>query len=49
MTSPDRAATMPAMVGMVAALSGLMFSAQLERFAKSQARRAADQLALAHE
>jgi biopolymer transport protein ExbB len=42
-------ATLPTMAGMVAALSGLMFSAQIERFAKSETQRVADRLELAHE
>ncbi len=42
-------ATLPTMAGMVAALSGLIFSAQLERFAKSARQRVADRLELVHE
>ncbi len=42
-------ATLPTMAGMVAALSGLIFSAQLERFAKSARQRVADRLELGHE
>jgi len=37
-------ATIPTMAGMVAALSGLIFSVQLDRYAKLQAKRAADRL-----
>ena len=35
-------ATLPTMAGMVAALSGLLFSAQLGRFVKTEAQRVAD-------
>ncbi len=42
-------ATLPTMAGMVAALSGLMFSAQIERFVKSEVQRVADRLELIHE
>ncbi len=42
-------ATLPTMAGMVAALSGLMFSAQLQRFAKTERHRIADRLELVHE
>lgn len=38
-------ATLPTMAGMVAALSGLIFSAQLERRAKREGRRMAERLA----
>jgi biopolymer transport protein ExbB len=37
-------ATIPTMAGMVAALSGLYFSVQLQRFAKDQSERLADQM-----
>lgn len=37
-------ATIPTMAGMVAALSGLYFSVQLQRFAKHQGERLADQM-----
>jgi biopolymer transport protein ExbB len=37
-------ATLPTMAGMVAALSGLLFSIQLERFAHHETERLADQL-----
>lgn len=42
-------ATLPTMAGMVAALSGLIFSAQLERFANTARQRVADRLELGHE
>jgi biopolymer transport protein ExbB len=42
-------ATLPTMAGMVAAISGLMFSAQIERFVKAEVERVADQLELAQE
>jgi len=41
-------ATLPTMAGMVAALSGLLFSAQLERRAKREAQLMADRLVIAH-
>ncbi|MAI79185.1 MAG: biopolymer transporter ExbB [Deltaproteobacteria bacterium] len=37
-------ATIPTMAGMVAALSGLYFSVQLQRFAKDQGEKLADQM-----
>ncbi|MBW2274292.1 MAG: MotA/TolQ/ExbB proton channel family protein [Deltaproteobacteria bacterium] len=37
-------ATLPTMAGMVAALSGMIFSIQLERFANQETERLADQL-----
>lgn len=37
-------ATIPTMAGMVAAISGLIFSSQLERFARDQAATVADRL-----
>ena len=37
-------ATLPTMAGMVAALSGMLFSIQLRRFARSESERVADQL-----
>jgi len=40
-------ATLPTMAGMVAALSGMLFSIQLRRFAQSEAERVADSLQLA--
>jgi biopolymer transport protein ExbB len=42
-------ATLPTMAGMVAALSGLIFSAQLDRFAKAESHRVADRLEIVHE
>ena len=41
-------ATIPTMAGMVAALSGMLFSIQLERFAEDETQRVADQLELVH-
>ena len=41
-------ATLPTMAGMVAALSGLIFSVQLERRAKREGRRMSDRLAITH-
>ncbi len=41
-------ATLPTMAGMVADLSGLLFSAQLDRRAKREARRMADRLVVTH-
>ncbi len=40
-------ATLPTMAGMVAALSGMLFSIQLERFARHETERVADQLEMA--
>jgi biopolymer transport protein ExbB len=42
-------ATLPTMAGMVAALSGMLFSIQLERFARHESERVADSLVLAEE
>ena len=42
-------ATLPTMAGMVAALSGMLFSIQLERFARDESDRMADSLELVHE
>ena len=42
-------ATLPTMAGMVAALSGLMISVQLERFARAERQRVADRMELLHE
>jgi len=42
-------ATLPTMAGMVAALSGMLFSIQLERFARHESERVADSLELVHE
>ena len=41
-------ATLPTMAGMVAALSGVIFSAQLQRRAKREAQKMADRLVIAH-
>ncbi len=41
-------ATLPTMAGMVAAISGMIFSVQLSRFAKDEAERVADSLELDH-
>ena len=41
-------ATLPTMAGMVAALSGMLFSIQLERFAEDEKQRVADSLELEH-
>jgi biopolymer transport protein ExbB len=41
-------ATLPTMAGMVAALSGLIFSVQLERRAKREGRLMADRLSIQH-
>ncbi len=44
MASGVSLATIPTMAGMVAALSGLYFAHQLERFAKTEVQKASDQL-----
>ena len=49
MASGVSKATLPTMAGMVAALSGMLFSIQLERFARDESQRVADRLELAHE
>jgi len=41
-------ATLPTMAGMVAALSGMLFSVQLERYAEDETQRVADNLELQH-
>ena len=41
-------ATLPTMAGMVAALSGLVFSVQLERRAKREGRQMSDRLVITH-
>ena len=41
--------TLPTMAGMVAALSGMLFSIQLERFARHESERLADSLELVQE
>ena len=42
-------ATLPTMAGMVAALSGMLFRIQLERFAEDESQRVADRLESVHE
>ncbi len=42
-------ATLPTMAGMVAALSGMLFSIQLARFASQETERVADRLEIIHE
>jgi len=49
MASGVSKATIPTMAGMVAALSGLIFSVQLDRFARDEGERVADTLTIAHE
>jgi biopolymer transport protein ExbB len=49
MASGVSKATLPTMAGMVAALSGMLFSIQLERFARDESGRVADSLEIAHE
>ncbi len=49
MASGVSKATLPTMAGMVAALSGMLFSIQLERFARDEAERVADRLELVHD
>jgi biopolymer transport protein ExbB len=49
MASGVSKATIPTMAGMVAALSGLILSVQIERFAKNETERVADHLTHAHE
>ncbi len=41
-------ATLPTMAGMVAAISGLMLSVQLERYARDEAQRVSDHLTIEH-
>jgi biopolymer transport protein ExbB len=41
-------ATLPTMAGMVAALSGLLFSAQLERRARRETQKTSDRLVITH-
>ena len=48
MASGVSKATIPTMAGMVAALSGLIFSVQLERHARDEGERVADSLTMAH-
>lgn len=42
-------ATIPTMAGMVAALSGLLLSAQLEKYAQDEGDRVADRMVIEHE
>jgi biopolymer transport protein ExbB len=49
MASGVSKATLPTMAGMVAALSGMLFSIQLERYARDEGNRVADSLELVHE
>jgi biopolymer transport protein ExbB len=49
MASGVQKATIPTMAGMVAALSGLILSVQIERFARTEGERVADQLILHYE
>ena len=42
-------ATLPTMAGMVAALSGMLFRIQLERFAEDESQHVADRLEVVHE
>ncbi len=41
-------ATLPTMAGMVAALSGMLFSIQLDRYSRDETERVADSLEIAH-
>ena len=49
MASGVSKATIPTMAGMVAALSGMILSVQIERFANNETARVADHLTHAHE
>lgn len=49
MASGVSKATLPTMAGMVAAISGLLFSIQLDRFARDEGQRVSDQLEIEHE
>ncbi len=49
MASGVSKATIPTMAGMVAALSGMILSVQIERFAEHETERVADHLTHAHE
>jgi biopolymer transport protein ExbB len=49
MASGVSKATLPTMAGMVAAISGLLLSAQIERFAQNESQRMNDSLTIAHE
>jgi biopolymer transport protein ExbB len=48
MASGVSKATLPTMAGMVAALSGMLFSIQLDRFSRDETQRVADQMDIAH-
>jgi biopolymer transport protein ExbB len=48
MASGVSKATLPTMAGMVAALSGMIFSIQLNRYANSETQRVAGKLEIAH-
>ena len=49
MASGVSKATLPTMAGMVAALSGMLFSIQLDRFASDETQRVSDQLEIVHQ
>jgi len=49
MASGVSKATLPTMAGMVAALSGMRFSIQLDRFARNEADRVAGRLEIVHQ
>jgi biopolymer transport protein ExbB len=49
MASGVSKATIPTMAGMVAALSGMILSLQIQRFATHETERVADHLTHAHE
>ena len=49
MASGVSKATLPTMAGMVAALSGMLFSLQLDRYARDQSHKVADHLEVIHE
>ena len=48
MASGVSKATLPTMAGMVAALSGMIFSIQLDRYSRDETERVADSLEIAH-
>ena len=49
MASGVSKATLPTMAGMVAALSGMIFSIQLDRYSRDEANRVADSLEFVHQ
>ena len=49
MASGVSKATLPTMAGMVAAISGLLLSVQVERYARDEGQRVSDSLTIAHE